>query len=162
MGNKRVAVIGAGASGLPSIRFVILIFIEIIVLDFRHGLLYGFDVTCFEASDDIGGLWRYKSHETNGEIFYFFQHHIFIHSESSVMKTTVINTSKEMTAYSDFTPQENLANFMHNNEMLNYFKSYAEHHGLMKHIKLRHRVLNIERSKNYDNDGTWKVIYQTP
>ncbi|PIC35760.1 hypothetical protein B9Z55_015014 [Caenorhabditis nigoni] len=132
MGTKRVAVIGAGASGLPSIR---------------HGLLYGADVTCFEASDDVGGLWRYKSHDTK---------------ESSVMKTTVINTSKEMTAYSDFPPQENLANFMHNNEMLNYLKAYAEHHGLMKHIKLRHKVLNIERSENYEADGTWKVTYQNP
>uniref|UniRef100_A0A8R1DKB1 Flavin-containing monooxygenase n=1 Tax=Caenorhabditis japonica TaxID=281687 RepID=A0A8R1DKB1_CAEJA len=132
MVNKKVAVIGSGASGLPSIR---------------HGLLYGADVTCFEASDDVGGLWRYKSHETN---------------ESSVMKTTVINTSKEMTSYSDFPPKENLANFMHNTEMLNYLKGYAEHHGLMKHIKLRHKVLNVERSKNYDNDGTWKITYETP
>ncbi|CAI5448655.1 unnamed protein product [Caenorhabditis angaria] len=132
MGKKRVAVIGSGASGLPSIR---------------HGLLNGCDVTCFEASNDIGGLWRYKSHETN---------------ESSVMKTTVINTSKEMTAYSDFPPQPHLANFMHNLEMLNYLKAYAEHHGLIKHIRFNHKVLNVERSSSYAADGTWKITYQTP
>ncbi|KAK6746691.1 hypothetical protein RB195_000142 [Necator americanus] len=33
------------------------------------------------------------------------------------MKSTVINTSKEMTAYSDFPPEPGMANFMHNSEM---------------------------------------------
>jgi hypothetical protein len=33
------------------------------------------------------------------------------------MKTTVINTSKELTAYSDFPPEAKMANFMHNTEM---------------------------------------------
>ena len=34
------------------------------------------------------------------------------------MKSTVINTSKEMTAYSDLTPPAEFANFMHNSKML--------------------------------------------
>lgn len=33
---------------------------------------------------------------------------------STVMKSTVINTSKEMTAYSDFPPRPEDANYMHN------------------------------------------------
>lgn len=49
--KKRVAIVGAGASGLPSIR---------------HALLYGLEPVCFERSNGIGGLWRYKPQETDG------------------------------------------------------------------------------------------------
>ncbi|KAK6056096.1 hypothetical protein COOONC_06398 [Cooperia oncophora] len=47
--KKKVAIVGAGASGLPCIR---------------HALLYDLDVTCFEVSSHIGGLWRYREEET--------------------------------------------------------------------------------------------------
>lgn len=50
MGKKRVAIIGAGASGLPSIR---------------HALLYGVEPVCFECTDSVGGLWNYKPGSTN-------------------------------------------------------------------------------------------------
>jgi len=33
------------------------------------------------------------------------------------MRSTVINTSKEMTAYSDFPPPREAANYMHNSEV---------------------------------------------
>ncbi len=42
---KRVAVIGAGSSGLTSIKCC---------------LDEGLEPVCFESSDDIGGLWRFK------------------------------------------------------------------------------------------------------
>jgi hypothetical protein len=35
---------------------------------FRHALLYGIEPVAFEASDGIGGLWRYKPYETPGSI----------------------------------------------------------------------------------------------
>ncbi|KAI6175911.1 Dimethylaniline monooxygenase [N-oxide-forming] [Aphelenchoides bicaudatus] len=127
--KPRVAVVGAGASGLPAIR---------------HALLYDLEPVCFERSDAIGGLWKYKPHETD---------------ESSVMKSTVINTSKEMTAYSDFPPPPEFANFMHNRKMLNYFEMYAEHFNLNQHIYLNHTVTNVERSQTFDKDGTWIVHF---
>ena len=40
--------------------------------------------------------------------------------ESSVMKSTIINSSKEMSAYSDFPPEDTMANYMHNTEMYRY------------------------------------------
>ncbi len=42
---KRVAVIGAGSSGLTSIKCC---------------LDEGLEPVCFESSDDIGGLWKLK------------------------------------------------------------------------------------------------------
>ena len=42
---RRVAVIGAGSSGLVCIKTC---------------LDEGLEPVCFESSDDIGGLWRFK------------------------------------------------------------------------------------------------------
>lgn len=130
MQRKKVAIVGAGASGLPSIR---------------HGILYDVDIVCFEASSHIGGLWKYREEETE---------------YSCVMKSTVINTSKEMTAYSDFPPEPRMANFMHNTEMYRYLNSYADHFALKKYIKFNHKVLQISRSSDYLKSGQWTVIYE--
>lgn len=46
---KKVAVIGAGVSGLISLKCCV-----------DEGL----DPTCFERTEDIGGLWRFKVSET--------------------------------------------------------------------------------------------------
>uniref|UniRef100_A0A1I7TM90 Flavin-containing monooxygenase n=1 Tax=Caenorhabditis tropicalis TaxID=1561998 RepID=A0A1I7TM90_9PELO len=128
--KKQLLVIGAGASGLPSIR---------------HALLYpNLEVTCFEKSNDIGGLWNYKPHKTE---------------LSTVMKSTVINSSKEMTAFSDFPPEDTMANFMHNREMCRYLKNYAKNFNLLKYIKLNHSVISIDRNVDYEESGKWKVRY---
>ena len=46
--KKRIAIIGAGASGLPAIH---------------HALLYGLEPVCFEITSNIGGLWKYKEED---------------------------------------------------------------------------------------------------
>ncbi|PAV60883.1 hypothetical protein WR25_17136 [Diploscapter pachys] len=94
----RIAVIGAGASGLPAIK---------------SALEENCEVICYEMASDIGGLWNYKPDPCPGE--------------GSVMKSTVINTSKEMTSYSDFPAPSEYANYMHNSQLLKYFRMYAEH-----------------------------------
>ncbi|CAI5445169.1 unnamed protein product [Caenorhabditis angaria] len=128
--KKRLLVIGAGASGLPSIR---------------HTLFYeNVEVTCFEKSGETGGLWNFKPHETE---------------LASVMKSTVINTSKEMTAFSDFPPEDRMANYMHNREMNRYLNNYAKNFDLLKYIKFNHSVQKITRNHNYNETGQWKVDY---
>lgn len=47
----RVAVIGAGPSGLSSVKACL-----------DEGML----PTCFESSDDLGGLWRFKASHSGG------------------------------------------------------------------------------------------------
>ncbi|CAB3406825.1 unnamed protein product [Caenorhabditis bovis] len=129
-GKKRLLIVGAGASGLPSLR---------------HALMHPeIEVVCLEGSGEIGGLWRYKPEETQ---------------LSSVMKSTVINTSKEMTAYSDFPPESRMANFMHNREMLRYLSMYADHFDLRAHIRFNHKVEAIERNDDYEATGKWRVAY---
>lgn len=83
MSAKRIAVIGAGPSGLTAVK---------------QCLEYGHSVKCFEKTDDIGGLWRYHDEDIDGL--------------PSVAKNTIINTSKEISAFSDFPPPENFPNYM--------------------------------------------------
>ncbi|KAE9419125.1 hypothetical protein Angca_004223, partial [Angiostrongylus cantonensis] len=79
---------------------------------------------------------------------------------SCVMKSTVINTSKEMTAYSDFPPEPGMANFMHNAEMYRYLHLYVDHFELKKCIKFNHKVIQISRSNGYLESGQWTVKYE--
>ncbi len=79
--------------------------------------------------------------------------------EGCVMKSTVINSSKEMTAYSDYPPPSDFANFMHHTQMLRYYKMYAEHHDLLKHIKFNHCVTNVSRTEDFVRTGQWTVNY---
>ncbi|KAM3728784.1 Flavin-containing monooxygenase [Dirofilaria immitis] len=128
---ERICVVGAGASGLTATKIC---------------LENGFQVVCFEKSCDIGGLWRYKPEPCPGE--------------GTVMKTTTINTSKEMTAFSDFIPPPEMPNFMNHKQLLKYFRSYAHHFNLLPYINLRHEVINIERDEKYNENGRWNVAYR--
>uniref|UniRef100_A0AC35UHL0 Flavin-containing monooxygenase n=1 Tax=Rhabditophanes sp. KR3021 TaxID=114890 RepID=A0AC35UHL0_9BILA len=120
--GKRVLIIGAGASGIPCIKWAI---------------QYGLEPVCFEASNDIGGLWRY-SDKTN-----------------AVMKSTVINSSKENNSYSDHVPQQSFANYMHNLQVVEYFNAYCTKFDLQKHIHFKHKVLDV----SYGKDFIWSVQY---
>ena len=86
--RMRVAVIGSGVSGLAAIKCC---------------LDEGLEPVCFERSDQIGGLWRYKDEPEDGQ--------------GCVMKSTVINTSKEMMSFSDFPIPDRYPNFMHNSQV---------------------------------------------
>ncbi|VDK82540.1 unnamed protein product [Litomosoides sigmodontis] len=127
----RICVVGAGASGLAATKIC---------------LENGLKVVCFEKSCDIGGLWRYKPEPCPGE--------------GTVMKSTTINTSKEMTAFSDFVPPPEMPNFMSHAQMLKYFRSYVDHFHFLEHINLRHEVISIKRDEKYGETGRWNVTYR--
>lgn len=124
----RVAVIGGGPAGLGSIKSC------------KEENL---DVICYERSDNIGGLWRYRDSDEEGL--------------ASVTKSTIINTSKELSAISDFPPPKEFPNYMHNTMMLKYFQLFAEKFDLIPHIKFHHRVERVIQTDDYDLTGKWKV-----
>ncbi|XP_019752081.1 dimethylaniline monooxygenase [N-oxide-forming] 2-like [Hippocampus comes] len=70
---QKVAVIGAGMSGLTSIKSC---------------LEEGLEPTCFESGPDIGGLWRFKEEPEPGR--------------ANIYESVVLNSSKERMAFSDF------------------------------------------------------------
>jgi dimethylaniline monooxygenase (N-oxide forming) len=93
------------------------------------------------------------------------------------MKTTVINTSKEMTAYSTFPPPPQFAPFMHNKcggkikwflhifyylDMLDYLRLFADSFNFGAFLRLRHSVVDIRRAPSYEDDGKWILKYRKP
>ena len=61
--------------------------------------------------------------------------------QGSVMKSTVINVSKEMMAFSDFPIPKEFPMFMHNTLVQQYFHMYADHFCLKRHIQFEKEVI---------------------
>ena len=123
--TKRVAIIGAGASGLVAIHCCI-----------EEGL----EPVCFERTDGIGGIWNYSTE---------------INDKGSVTSTTVINTSKEMMTFSDFPIPANFPNYMHNSRVQQYFELYANHFSLKNYIRFRTEILKVKRAPDFSSTGSW-------
>ena len=93
---KRVAIIGAGCSGLAAIKCC---------------LDEGIEPVCFERENDVGGLWNYFDNPKIGK--------------GSVYRSCVIDTSKEMMAFSDFPPPAEFPTLMPHIYVLKYFRLYG-------------------------------------
>ncbi|CAN7979508.1 unnamed protein product, partial [Ixodes pacificus] len=110
----RVLVIGAGASGLAAVKAC---------------LEEGVDVVCIEKTSDVGGLWKYREENVDGV--------------ASIMYSTTTNTSKDLSAFSDFPPPPDFPNYMHNSLVARYLDSYADAFGLKRHVRCSHVVLRV-------------------
>ncbi|XP_070687769.1 flavin-containing monooxygenase 5-like [Pempheris klunzingeri] len=130
--TRRVAVVGAGSSGLACIKCC---------------LDEGLEPVCFESSDDIGGLWRFKE---NPEA-----------DRASIYHSVIINTSKEMMCFSDFPVPAHFPNYMHNSLIMDYFRMYADHFQLTKHIRFNTTVLQVKQRSDFSQSGQWDVETET-
>ncbi len=118
---KSVCVIGAGISGLVSVKTCL-----------ENDLL----PVCFEKDAEIGGLWNLRNPQT-------------------VPYCTITNTSKELSCLSDFPMPDDYPNFLPPDELMEYFRKYADNFGLLDHVKLNTEVVKIE--KGGGDKGYWKV-----
>uniref|UniRef100_A0A671MGG6 Flavin-containing monooxygenase n=1 Tax=Sinocyclocheilus anshuiensis TaxID=1608454 RepID=A0A671MGG6_9TELE len=125
---KRVAVIGGGTSGLACIKCC---------------LDEGLEPVCFETSDDIGGLWRFKENPDP--------------DRASIYHSLIINTSKEMMCFSDFPIPAHFPNYMHNSLIMDYFRMYADHFQLKRHIRFQTKVLHVTPRPDFPHSGQWDV-----
>ncbi|XP_029988747.1 dimethylaniline monooxygenase [N-oxide-forming] 5-like [Sphaeramia orbicularis] len=126
--THRVAVIGGGSSGLACIKCC---------------LDEGLEPVCFESSDDIGGLWRFKENPEP--------------DRASIYHSLIINTSKERMCFSDFPIPAHFPNFMHNSLIMDYFRMYADHFQLTKHIRFNTKVLQVKQRSDFSHSGQWDV-----
>lgn len=126
--TRRVAVIGGGSSGLACIKSC---------------LGEGLEPVCYESSDDIGGLWRFKENPEP--------------DRASIYHSVIINTSKEMMCFSDFPIPANFPNYMHNSLIMDYFRMYADHFQLIKHIRFNTKVLQVRQRSDFSHSGQWDV-----
>uniref|UniRef100_A0A8C5W9X0 Flavin-containing monooxygenase n=1 Tax=Leptobrachium leishanense TaxID=445787 RepID=A0A8C5W9X0_9ANUR len=127
--TKRVAIIGAGCSGLAAIKCC---------------LEEDLEPTCFEKSDDIGGLWRYTDAVEEGR--------------ASIYHSVVTNTSKEMMSYTDFPMPAEFPAYLHNSKVLDYLRLYAEHFRLLKYVYFKTEVCRVTKHANFNTTGQWDVI----
>ena len=132
--TMKVAIIGAGVSGLASIKCC---------------LDEGLQPVCFEKCADIGGLWKFSQ---DGGCSYS--------GSGSVYESTVINTSKEMTCFSDFPAPKHFPPFMPHGHVVEYLHMYAKRFDLLQHIHFNATVLEISRTENHRKTGQWKVSFQ--
>ncbi|XP_041790492.1 dimethylaniline monooxygenase [N-oxide-forming] 2-like [Chelmon rostratus] len=126
---RRVAVVGAGSSGLACIKICV-----------EEGL----EPVCFESSTDIGGLWKFKESPEP--------------ERSSIYRSLVVNTSKEMMCFSDFPMPANYPNYMHNSQLLQYFRLYAEHFDLLRYINFQTTVRSVTQRPDFSLSGQWDIV----
>lgn len=126
--GKRICIIGGGASGITAAKACI---------------EEGHDYVVYEMYHTFGGLWRYRDEDVNGL--------------ASVAAATIINSSKEMSAFSDFPPKPEYPNYMHNTRMIEYIEDYAKHVGCLDKMLFQHKVLSVVKAKSFNEDGKWDV-----
>ncbi|XP_068950796.1 flavin-containing monooxygenase 5-like [Petaurus breviceps papuanus] len=128
---KKIAIIGAGVSGLGAIKSC---------------LEEGLEPTCFEESFDIGGVWRYEEKSEAGR--------------PSIYRSVTSNSSKEMTSYSDYPVPDHYPNFLHNSKMMDYVRMYAKHFDLLKYIHFLSKVCSVRQRSDFSSTGQWNVVIE--
>lgn len=106
----KVAVIGAGCSGITALKNLLQAGIE--------------DVECFEQNNRIGGNWVYSPEP----------------SHSSVMETTHIISSKKMSEFTDFPMPSDYPDYPSHSQVLAYFDAYCDRFGLLPYIRFNSKV----------------------
>ncbi|MDX2233077.1 MAG: NAD(P)-binding domain-containing protein [Hyphomonadaceae bacterium] len=121
----KACIIGAGPSGFSTAKRLK-----------DHGVPYD----CFEASDEIGGVWYFGN--PNGE--------------SACYQSLHIDTSKWRLAFEDFPVPAGWPDFPHHAQLFQYFKDYVDHFGLRPTITFNTRVTKAER-----RGEVWDVTLST-
>ena len=111
---KRVAVIGAGASGLTAVKCL---------------LDEGLTPVVFEQSARIGGIWTYDENLPDGG--------------GIAYRSLRTNTSRQMMAFSDFPFPDSLPDFPLRADVLAYLHAYADVFHLREHVRLQTPVESI-------------------
>lgn len=131
--DTRVAVIGAGCSGITCIKNLL-----------QAGLT---QIVCFEQNNEVGGNWIFSEKE----------------SHSSVCETTHIISSKTLSEYMDFPMPKHYPDYPSHEQLLAYFRTYARHFGLYDYIRFNTRVTLAEKTKEEQwrltlDDGSIEVF----
>ncbi len=133
----RVAVIGAGVSGLAAAKCL---------------LDEGIEPVVFERAAEVGGVWNFHEEEPDGG--------------GPAYRSLHTNTSRQTTAFSDFPFPASLPDFPARAQVLGYLNDYATRFDLLKFIRLRSEVEAVAPSEHPNQhstgaQGDWKVVHRT-
>ena len=112
--NPSVCVIGAGVSGLTACKAL---------SDF------GVPLTCFEASDEVGGNWYFQN--PNGV--------------SSAYRSLHIDISKPSISFRDFPMPDRYPDYPHHSHIFEWLRDYADAFDLRRSIRFNTRVTRAAR-----------------
>lgn len=106
----------------------------------RYMKQHGLAPTLFDQGSSVGGQW------CGGAAY------------SGVWPNMRTNTSRMMTAFSDFPHREDGPLYPSNQQMHAYLQAYASHFELDSHLRLGTRVVGIEREPS---GSSWRVSYRS-
>ena len=89
----------------------------------KNLLEYGFAVDAYERAGEVGGNWNFGA------------------PTSRVYASTHTISSKPFTQYPDFPMPDDLPDYPHHSQLLDYFRAYARHFELERHIRFGHDVV---------------------
>ncbi|KAL3102337.1 hypothetical protein niasHS_003746 [Heterodera schachtii] len=118
--NFKVAIVGAGPSGLTAAR---------------QALLYGYKVCIFEKEQNFGGVWRLAVSENA--------------QRRPVPLQSVMDCSKQLCAFSELAVAEHFPTFLRPSDAVAYLESYVRTFELARHMKLGTEVKTIRRSDRW-------------
>ncbi|XP_020369843.1 flavin-containing monooxygenase FMO GS-OX-like 3 isoform X1 [Rhincodon typus] len=135
----KVAVIGAGASGLCAARHL---------LSRPHVFA---PPVVYELSNCVGGTWVYT--DKVGRDDYGLPIH------SSMYRDLRTNLPKEVMSFPDFPFDSQLPSFIHHSDVRSYLEQYADHFEIQPHIKFRTHVelLNPVSGTTGDAWNSWEI-----
>lgn len=123
--GARVAVIGAGPGGLAAAK---------------HALEAGFDVSVFEASDDLGGQWHTTA------------------AHSGIWPRMQTNTSRALTAFSDHPYPPDHALHPAATQIHAYLQTYADRFGVTDRIRFGAPVSEVAPAWTVDGEPFDAVV----
>lgn len=129
----KLCVIGAGGAGLCGAY---------------HGLRFGYEVTVFEQTSEIGGTWVYN--DKTGKDEYGLDIH------SSMYQGLHTNLPKEIMGYPSIPFEDQELSYILAEDVLKYYQSFADKFDLRRHIKFEHHVIRVRPLQ----DESWEVIVQ--
>src|SRR5207302_9773341 len=120
-----VCIIGAGVSGLTACKAL---------SDFEV------PVTCFEASDEVGGNWYFDN----------------LNGLSSAYRSLHIDISKPSISFRDFPMPDRYPDYPHHSHIFEWLCDYADASDLREHIRFDSPVQRAERG----GGGGWRATRQ--
>lgn len=123
---KKVAVIGAGPSGITALKNL---------------LDEGLDVIVFDRNHDVGGNWIFSENESHSSVF----------ETTHIISSKTLSQYADFT-FDDFDPLT--ADYPSHDELRRYFQAYARKFGLYEHIRFNTLVIHCERINDQEWEVT--------
>ena len=111
---RRIAVIGAGPSGVTALK-------NLVDVGFT-------DIVCYDRNDAVGGNWLYRPES----------------SHSSVFETTHIISSRTLSQYHDYPMPAAYPDYPSHSQLAAYFQAYATNFDVEKYISFGTEVLSAK------------------